>query len=633
MALLGTAAAAAATATATATTSSLSGHKRKLSSRINIEVVEQVTKKVKISSIPLNSDTVAHVLPKLTSQDFESYMISKGPEEWKRATDQMSSLEVKKLMLMVISCYRLLPVFAVYLSLWEKESQCADFLYELGLGNSIRQSIMSSEPARNLYLCLLKIDPQERHIFPILPTLGHNQHYFCLNKNFVKNDMGKIAKRIDPQTLTKEDLYYKKLCSAHACVKLQRWSECFAFSLSALDDYEQDFGHLHDVLSYIVWSGHKMAVSMDWCLKVLEEARLVATSIEHTWRRIIVFQSCLIENGFFELEHEVYTTSASLFVQGTDFMQQFKLNHLQAKLMHIENNLVFQYCRQHYHSDCELFCEKPPCIDQSFEATSKLLFTLDACATSMVIPGMKEYFRGYHYLYSLIKRVHVQERSMLGVNLAIDMFELAREHMKITDPLYADLVLILGFLKKNPMTLPAIHTHFSRKTHTKNTSNLSQFFFRTMLITMYWDNIFQHFPLPLLITNAKDTEIKASNNTSYRLRLLHAASRIMDSSFTHTPDTSIEDFPVLTPLTKEREKQLDRATSYWLKEADDETFQSAITLQQQFVQEKKLHQLFNASNDIIKPKIPTSKTIIRKNNTAEQVYAFGLQIIETWTEA
>lgn len=603
--------------------------KRKMSSRISIEVVEQVTKRVKINSIPLNSDTIAHILPKLSHGDFENYMMTNGPEEWKRATDELSSLETKKLVLMIIRYYSLLPIFAVYLSFWELETKCADFLYELGLGHSIRQANLSNEP-KNVYLCLMRIDPHEKYISPLLPTLKHNKHYFCLNKNFAKNDIAKVNKRIIPDVLSQEQLFYKKLSSALVCAKLQRWSECLAFSLSALDDYQPEYAHLHDVLTYIAWSGNKMSVSMDWCIKVLEEAKLVATSIEHTWRRVTVFQSCLIENGFFDLENEVYGAALPLFVQGTEHLQTFKLHHLQAKLAQIENNLVFQYCRQHFHTDCIDFCEKPPCIEQSFEATSRLLHTVDACASTITLVGVKEYFRGYYYLYSSMKQVYAQERNTNNVNLAICMFQSARDVMKTTDPLYADLILILGFLKKAPLTIHAINLHFSKKTHMKNTAGASQFYFRAMLITMYWDNVFQPFPVNMLVTNAYETEIKTTNNEGYRLKLIYAVTKVMESNFSHTPDKSIEDFPIVT-LSKEREKLLERATSYWAKETEEESFHPLQT-QQQFIQEQKLNGLLNANNDIIKQKPPTAQSIIRKNKMAEQVYAFGYQIVEAWTE-
>lgn len=170
-----------------------------------------------------------------------------------------------------------------------------------------------------------------------------------------------------------------------------------------------------------------------------------------------------------------------------------------------------------------------------------------------------------------MKKVFVQERNQNFLNMAILFFTTAKENMKFTDPLYQDLVLILGFLKKSPLTIHAISLHFSKKTCMKNTKGASHFFFRAMLLTMYWDNQFQPFPLHMLVTNAKESELRATNNQSYRLELISSLAKVLDSSFYHTPERIITDHPVLT-LSKERQRLLDKATTFWERETNTDNF-------------------------------------------------------------
>lgn len=600
--------------------------KRKTSSRIQVEVSERVTKKVKVSHVVLDSHTINYVLPKLSIDDFDKCMLALGPQEWKKATENVSSQDAKKLVLIIISRPVLIQAFAVFLSLWEMEQKPASFLYELGLGQNIRQSLLMPDP-KTCYLSLMRIDGNEKNLYPLLPELEHKPRPVQLGKHFVKNDVAKMMTRLDVATLTPLQCYYYKLSSALTCSKLHRWSECLAFSLSALDSYQPNASHhLHDVLSLIAHSASKMSIDIGWCCKVLEEGRLCSTSIDHIWRRVIVFQNCLKDNGFFELENEVYIHSLGVFVQGTEYYQIFKVTHLQAKLAQIENNLAYQYGRQHFHNDCDDFCEKRPRIEQSFEAISRLLLFCDTLAQTISMLGVKEYFRGYIYLYSSMKQVHAQEKSTTYLNLAISFFQLAKELMKVTDPLYLDLMMMSGFLRKVPLTIHAINLHFSKKTLTKNTTGASQFYFRAMLVTMYWDNHFQPFPINMLVSNAKESEIKATNNKGYRVAFISALHKVVDGTHVHAADNDMEDFPLLS-INKDG---LAKARAYWEKETTGVVF-CPMQWQPPTPHPNTDQQQPSIEEIILDP--PSAQALMRQNRMVEQVYAFGLQIVKAWTEA
>lgn len=395
------------------------------------------------------------------------------------------------------------------------------------------------------------------------------------------------------------------------CSRLQRWSECFAFSLSALDEYQEEFSYLHDVLCSIALSGNKMGVSLDWCCEVLQEARLCATSVDHSWKRIIVFQSGLTDNGFFDLENVVFGDSQHLFNQATDFYVAFMIQHIQAKMAQVEFNLAFQYVRQHFHSDCAEFCNKDPCLKQSFETTLKLLNQLDAFSQTISLKGVKEYFRGYFYLYSSMKQVHAVERQGLLIQLSLAFFQLAKDVMRTSDPLYLDLIMMLTFLKKVPMTIQTIHSHFSKKTLMQNTMGASQFLFRAMLITMYWDNHFQPFPIGMLASNAREMEAKITHRGGYKLKLLAGCIRVGDGTLTHDVNKELADYPNIA-LSKERDLLLQKATSFWNREIRD-------------------LRVIGHQNTFAKQEVTNARAIIQSNKMAEQVYAFGHQIIEAWT--
>jgi hypothetical protein len=594
--------------------------KRKPSKRVMLDLSRIMTKRIKVEDIVLNTYTLHHVLPKLSKEDFVTYMLEKGPVEWKQTTDSVTSFDAKKLIIMIMSNFSLMPAFAAYLTLLEMDENAAMFMYELGLGDLFQGDHKLDSPRIRFYN-QTKGEPMECNIYPILPTLMQTpERGWITNKHMVMNEVTKTQTRINLSTLGLEDIYYKKLTSAHTCAKLQRWSECFAFSLSALDDHQQGMSNLHDCFCLMALSGSKMSVSLEWCCKVLEEARVcVAKSIEHTWHRVTTFQSCLRDNGFFELEKEVYEKSLPLFVHNLPCGQKIKFNHLLALLNHIENNLAFQYGRQTFHSECENFCEKPPCLDQSFEATSRLLGEMDSLAQSMMAPGTKEYFRGYYYLYSTMKDVYANERCETNLTLATALFQLAKDQMQPTNPLHLDVCLMLSFLKKVPLSIHSINVHFSKKTMVRNTTGASHFYFRAMLITMYWDNRFQPFPTHMLISNANDAELKATVNCGYRLKLLTALIRGMDATFIHEPNKDVADHPVLT-LSAEQERCLKKAKHYWRREEEDDTFQP---IQQQLPRQQQNHSC----------KTPvTAYQILELHHSAQDLYAFGAHIVKCWTK-
>ena len=239
----------------------------------------------------------------------------------------------------------------------------------------MRQDAIKKE-GKMLYLSLQSQRGDKKNVYPMLPDLDHNQHYFCLNKNFVTyicNHSCPPTKRIDIHMHTQEEFYYMKLVSAMTCAKLSRWSECFAHCLSALDVYDEDCDYLHDVFCFMAQSAYKMSVDLEWCCNILQRAKMLScpSALDQTWKRLITFQGLLIEQGIFDLEDEMFAHSIKFFVQPTKSFEIFVRQHIEGKLAQVENNLAFQYVRQKFHDDCEEFCDKEPCLEQSFETTKK----------------------------------------------------------------------------------------------------------------------------------------------------------------------------------------------------------------------------------------------------------------------
>lgn len=576
-------------------------------------------KKPKVETPFLTEHYIETVLPTMSSTDFENYMLKIGPSNWKKATQIYRSTIAKQLVNRILRHVSLQPAFSVFLTHWEMEEEPALFLFEMGLGAYIRQAVVPHS-AKNVYMFSMRMDATEASICPILPDLQHKHHYFCLSTDFaVKKDLKKNQQRLNPALLTPEEIFFKKLSSALACVKLHRWSECFAFSLSALDDYKLEFECLHDVLCYIALSGTKTAMPLDWCCRVLEDAKKCATALDHTWKRILVFQSILVQNGFFDLEFDLFHKAQDIFLQVSDHFQTFLIQHILAKLLQVEFNLVFQFLRQNFHDACQDFCKKEPCFKQSSFVTQKLLNQMDTLAQAVTVKGVKEYFKGYFYLYSTMLQLHVQksERNTLFVQLSMSFFQLARDLMKTNECFYLDLTFMISFLKKSPMTTQTMQAHFEKKSVSQNTEEASHFFYRTMLITMYWDNYFQPFPYTMLATIAREMEMKLSNKKGYRIPLLTSCIEIGNISTAHFQDPNTpQDYPNICP-SKEQCAWLKQASQYWEKEAEGlkEKQQQQPTTGQQNEKIKKL----------------SAQSIINKNKRAEQVFAFGKQLVEAWT--
>lgn len=568
---------------------------------------------------PITDNLIKCILPTLSNQDFEKFMLELGPQQWKLATETCSSDSAKALVVLITKQSSLNQAFSVFLSLWEMDQEPATFLFELGMGIFVRQSLLVYN-AKNTYLTYLRMDLGENHIFPVLPWLKHNKHYFCLNKIFAKKEMPKKVLRIDDKGLSEEDAFLKKLASAQACAFLQRWSECFSFSLSALDNYQPGFLYLHDVFCNIALAGIKMAVPFDWCCQILEEAKQCATSFETTWKRGLVFQTMLIEYGFFELELEVFQHLQKIIAPLSDHFQTCTIQHVQSLLAQVEFNLTFQYIRQHFHSECPDVCEKEPFLPQTFAATEKLLSQVDALCQNVFIKGVKEYFKGYFYLYStMLNGVFSAERCKIKIQLATSFFQLAKKSLKRNSFFYSDVVIILAFLNKTPMTIGSIEAHFQKKSPVLHTLGANQFFFRACIISMYLDNIYQPFPIGMLVTCARDLELKVRHKQSYKLVLLDGVHKMTAGTFNHVDNKSIKDFPSICSSEEKMAYQL-QASLYWFRETSD--FHNQPLLGKPCQEPKQRRPSGQVS---------TSQELLKKNRMAEQVYAFGFQIVESWT--
>jgi hypothetical protein len=327
-----------------------------------------------------------------------------------------------------------------------------------------------------------------------------------------------------------------------------------------------------------------------------------------------------LHEGMFALEEEVFLECVNMFVSPTEFFQTFVMQHLLGKLAQVENNLAFQFVRTKFHDECEGFCDREPIFDKSFEATKRLLDKVDKLASRLEAPGLKEYFRGYYYLYN--STMHVQQRttssmvlSLAEIEMAILCFELALKLMKTTEVVYADLTMIAAYFKRQPpLTLGGIDTFFAEKFVMKNTLGARDFLFRAMVITMYWENHYQPLPLLLLANHAREMDVRVTNGYSYRSSILTACIKVQDVAFFHTKDRDIVDYPPIKDVKDHEGRR------YWKREATRavDSITAALAL------------------PIVTPIVhnyspPTAQSIICKNKLVEQVYAFGYQLSEAWT--
>jgi hypothetical protein len=587
--------------------------KRKNTKSVTLHQI--VLKKMKLDSIPLNAESLDNKVSKMTGPEFELFMVNLGPRAWKEATDNMSLNHAKKLVLMIMCRGDLLIPFNAYVTLHQNDARPAQHLYDLHLGGALSQCAIDGNDAKNAYMRLISKQCDEDTVLAILPVLKHNRHYFCLNKNLVKDVLSLKSKpRLNLTGWSCEKLYYSKLTSAMACAKLQRWSECFAHSLSALDCYQPGFDHLHDVFCYVALSGNSMSVPSSWCCAVLEEASQFSSSIEHLWQRILVFQGILIHNGHFALEQQLFDSSSNIFIQSTMFFQTLLTQHMMGLLAQIENILAFQFVRRKYHQDCTSSCIREPNFEYNFEEYNRLIVILDALASKLKMPGHKEYFRGYVYLYSTMMHVYKYVPSVLPqtqLTVAISCFEIAKIYMSKGDAFSKDLYAISSFLKGKFLTFGFLDAYFSEREMSKYTLGERNFLFRAMIITMYWKNKFQPFPLLVISTQARNMDKQVTNGLSYRNNLLEACVNIHSDGIYHKNNRADDDYPrVTTPRDTD-------VSQFWTKLSTAKNF----TLVSQY-----------AVDEPTTTAIPSSsEALLKKTKLGEQIYAFGYQICESYT--
>lgn len=575
-----------------------------------------VLKKMKICNVPLDSKHLNTVLSQLSGPEFDRYMVACGPRTWKESSDAMSVDDAKKLVLMILCRPELLIPFAAYLTLYNNDIRPAQHIYELHLGSTLCQIAIDKSVPKTAYLCSMQKEAKDVNMLPILPVLLHNKHYFCLDRNCVKDvDVLPLKARLDMTDWSCEQLYYAKLTNAMNCAKMQRWAECFAHSLSALDCHQPDYEHVHDVFMYMATSAGTLSVPIDWCCNVLDRASLYSTSLEHAWQRIIVFQGILLHNGMFDVEKEVFDMSAAIMVQSSSFYQSLLIQHMLGQLAQIENILAYQYVRQKFHSDCEAFCKREPCINYTYEDCHQLIANIDMMSGKLRGSGYKEYFRGYANLYNSMTRHHSHAPGILPVNqmnMAIMYFDLARMLMKANNPLYADLNMMINFLKRKFITVGYIEKYFAEIEMSKYSLGARRFLFRAMVITMYWDNKFQPFPLLLLSTHARDMDNKVTAGFSYRNSLVNSCVKIHTLFFTHKENDSFENYPSIKTVKDATAKM------FWIRMYTSPDFSNVSKYKP-------------GPKESATEVVPSSESLLSKQRLAEQMYAFGYQIIEAWT--
>lgn len=562
----------------------------------------------------ITSELLHQVIARLPGPDFDKCMVTCGPKKWKEAS--LSVAEAKKLVLMILCREKLAVPFAVYLSLYNRDVEPAQHLYDLQLGREFVQGALEKgEDAKTFYM--FNIAQENPPLLAIMPSLKDDKHYACLNRNFVKDiSTLKLKERLDVSHWSVQQVYYGKLTSAMACSRAQRWAECFAFALSALDSasFQSDLDHLPHVFYYLVLSAGHLSISAGWCCDVLTQARLFATSPEHSWQRLIAFQAVILQHGYFSLEQDVFEQSLPLFVKRTAFYQQFLTQHLHGLLAQIEYALAYQYVRQRFHEQCDDFCQVEPNMQYNFEECKRLIGNIDVLAGCIKADGVKEYFRAYCHLYSTMTNVHQHSPSVIALNrlsLAILSFELAKSLMKSKNSCFADCCLMSTFLRRKYLPLDRIEKYFAEREMCKHTIGARYFLFRAMILTMYWENRFQPFPVSWLASHAHDMDYKVTHGHSYRQPLLMACVRIQDASLRHKKRANpMEDFPLQTPSSKDTD-----AKTFWLKESSLPSF----THISEFQSSTTAHSW------------PLADSLLVKNKLAEQAHAFGYHIVESYT--
>lgn len=512
---------------------------------------------------------------------------------------------------------------SIYLAQYSMQAKGLAYeVYELGLGHLIAQSLVPDSFEKRVYSIIGRSQSHGSSACNILPFISGQDRNDILYQHvdYVLFEESSIPK-MSLNTLipySKKMMYFAKLECGLTCLRRHRYPEAWAHFLSALDFCEMGFPLQSRLMDWLGEIACVLHLPMHVCYFALRQSTLASKSFDDHWHRWQIFHHMCCVLGLFDLAQEVYLRHVD-FPNDSSFEYWFKRQHIEAMMLHIEDNLLFQYARFTFHQTCSEQCERPFNYNYSFPNVSKMIASLEPIIVSLKNSKEKDYYWGLIFFY----------KSMVAVGFMGNYLDTQGEHYLVlsrtflsasseglsecvncSDPrkimsLHMSLLLEPQFFK-----LKATKQDFDIQTLTPYSLDKAEYFFRVTLFILYWQIKFPTFRLKLMLAETMRCYSELSQpRIHYRIGLLKSLLRTMDTNHRHQASSILRnDFPNPQAIFKSPLLEVtNRMTATWQREIKH--YSAPMT-------PRKIR-VMNSSKDLF-----------REASSGEKFYALGYHTVE-----
>lgn len=551
-----------------------------------------------------NVDLYQHVLPWVSKDTRLQFLMEKGPSFWKMLDTVSDCKQHESTQLQILTEQSLSMPLQVYFHLWNQDVQHLPMhIYQLGWGHCLNQCMETSH-----LRFLQSLDPTNAGSDPVLmwPLLLHENDYFPFNMDYTMAAHAvNCGSEFNLTGKTHQDVYYLNLFNAESCIKRDRWSESFAYALSALDYHREQFHHLHHLFCQLALSAGKMSLHFDVWLNLLYNAQKTDKYIHDKWRRIVIFHRLLTHHGLFDLEKIVFSYGFTHIPSGSSIRSQLLMQHLYALMSQVENIVGFQFLRQTFHESCDKReCGKPAYTQYSFVYASTLLREMEKVIQVLPNQTVRHYFQGYVLLYKSFGSVLnvPTEKDKMYLEMAKASFELATlesEGIGASNAMWKDLELMRAVVKNVPIDNTTIEEAYSMLTNMRYNNEAANTCFRILLLHFYWGIGLGPSP-PVSFAEAAYRVYKQTTAYSgYRIGLLEACHNYLNLGMLAHGQREI-DYPAVDCMSSSNQDLNSNVEAYWRME---------------------MEQLATGTPCV------NSQQLLQNSTECQELYAFGKQII------
>lgn len=579
----------------------------------------------------LTGHLVRHVLPFLSKEAFVKVMRDFGAMQWVEAEIGMLTEDESKLLLVqVVEEPKLESLLLSYFTAWEYDKRkFPRHIFRLGLGHRMSLNLVN-HTSEVMYHRQMSYGNYVI-LNPVPPELALPNNYTFSNEDFIEMTYtGTKLAPYDVSSLTQESLFYVKLVLATNAAEFNRWSECWAHGLSALDMSTMFTPCFHDVMCILAKSSGMSSLYKSIPTRLLKLARLHGdTAVDHIWQRLLVLHQLCIHWGFFILEEDVFQFCNKIFPKQTELYHNLLRQHLKSLMIQIENIILFQSARKQYHADCtnsdlDYSCDKEPLLHVSFLQARKLLEKMEKLIDPLSWPGEKEYYTAIMMYYSTFHTEITEPKKRSAANF---LLQVAQDNLKITDHRFYDAKIILDCENNTVDYQRFVIDEFSPRTFSKFNPECAETMIRGLVFLSMNTQVFTL----RMISIAADVEeyySAATHSRGYRIEVLRALRKTIEGSKSHDARSQPDlDYPIVDRIFNSPDPDYDQVCTCFQNEKNmyhlrvEDEFKR-MQPEESAPKRRRLEHLRCESpfDDI---DILSSQLLFGMDKLGEQVYAFG----------